>query len=223
MTAVNVLRDTALCAITLKSSTSTEGRRRWERGGGQGQARRGLSMHLELSNSPAHAPGAQQLSCRPAVQMVCGSQDLHPWKGAEERQAGAPHETGWDLILCSYVKFNVRVRGLLVHSAFICVLFMYGLGCYRVVEKLQEAEGPTEPPEPHRLALCLSCGESPSPSGRSKHSPPIVCRAREGWLRPLCRDCPGLAPKRTGIPGQPQLCPRPCSVWQTGQVAGTGP
>ena len=155
--------------------------------------------------------------------MVRGSQDLHPWKGAEERRAGPPHKTGWDLILCSYVKFNVRVRGLLVHSAFICVLFMYGLGCHRVVEKLQEAEGPTEPPEPHRLALCLSCRESPSPSGRSKHSPPIVCRAREGWLRPLCRDCPGLAPKRTGTPGQPQPCPRPCSVWQTGQVAGTGP
>lgn len=31
------------------------------------------------------------------------------------------------MILCSYVKFSVRVGGLLAHSTFICVLFMYGL------------------------------------------------------------------------------------------------
>ena len=31
------------------------------------------------------------------------------------------------MILCSYVKFNVRVHGLPAHSTFICVLFMYSL------------------------------------------------------------------------------------------------
>lgn len=74
-----------------------------------------------------HAPGARQLSCPSAIQMVPGSPDLHPWKGAEERWAGALQKTGWDVILCSYVKFSVRVRGLLAHSVFIFVLFMYGL------------------------------------------------------------------------------------------------
>ena len=102
-------------------------------------------------------------------------------------------------------------------------------GCHRVVEKLHEAEGPTEP---HRASQSLTVWLSASPgkshqarmegASTAAHCLESSSTGRGGFG--LCAGiAPGLAPKRTGTPGQPQPCPRPSSAWRAEQVAGTGP
>lgn len=70
-------------------------------------------------------------------------------------------------ILCRLSGIQMSGFSVYTQRVFICISFMCGLGCNRVVEKLQEAAGPTEH---HRLTFRLLERKSPSPSGRSEPS-----------------------------------------------------